>query len=164
MTPPSSGPTCPHGPPAATTCRPPAAAAASAPPLPHEGGGSGRSDVGRLVLLHRTRIGPGASTGCCRGARWDSRISAREIRARLSLTRAVAVASGSLFRRTEAGGGTGCSRRAVIGRTARIVWEARNDRSPSTSMDGDSGQLNQVVCKQATIDLHSPVKTSGLSK
>lgn len=108
--------------------------------------------------------GPRRQQGAGRGPRWDSRISAREIRARLSLTRAVAVASGSLFRRTEAGGGTGCSRRAVIGRTARIVWEARNDRSPSTSMDGDSGQLNQVVCKQATIDLHSPVKTSGLSK
>lgn len=134
MTPPSSGPTCPHGPPAATTCRPPAAAAASAPPLPHEGGGSGRSDVGRLVLLHRTRIGPEASTGCWPWAPLGQQdLRTGDTRATLSLTRAVAC--GSLFRRTEAGGGTGCSRlpvrpRAVIGRTARIVWEARNDRSP----------------------------------
>lgn len=56
------------------------------------------------------------------------------------------------------------------GPTARGDWTDSQDRvggtqrSISTSMDGDSGQLNQVVCKQATIDLHSPGKTSGLSK
>jgi hypothetical protein len=106
--------------------------------------------------------GPRRQQGAGRGPRWDSRISAREIRARLSLSRGLWPV-GRCFAEQKRGGGT-------PGPTARGDWTDSQDRvggtqrSISTSMDGDSGQLNQVVCKQATIDLHSPGKTSGLSK
>ena len=63
--PPSSGPTCPHGPPAATTCRPPAGSAASAP-LAVRGARAveaavaslGRGDVRRAAGARGTGHGP----------------------------------------------------------------------------------------------------------
>ena len=70
--PPSSGPTCPHGPPAATTCRPPAGSAASAP-LAVRGARAveaavaslGRGDVRRAAGERETYRA--AATGCAVG-------------------------------------------------------------------------------------------------
>ena len=85
--PPSSGPTCPHGPPAATTCRPPAGSAASAP-LAVRGARAvewRRPSRRSAAVTSGARRGKGTRTAPQRrGARWGPRgrqqDPAREIR------------------------------------------------------------------------------------